>query len=201
MGTTDPRVDDYIGRAADFAKPILLYLREIVHEGCPDVTETMKWSFPHFDYKGVLCSMAAFKNHCAFGFWKGSLILDEASRSDEAMGQMGRITSIDDLPPRRELLRMVKKAVKLNDEVVKPAVRKSARAPKAELEVPADLSSALSARSVAGAAFQKLSPSHRREYIEWITSAKAAATRARRVQQSIEWIAEGKSRNWKYEKK
>ncbi|MEO8034976.1 MAG: YdeI/OmpD-associated family protein [Acidobacteriota bacterium] len=200
MGSRDPRIDEYIARSAGFAKPILEYLREIVHTACPEVEETMKWSFPHFDYKGVLCSMAAFKSHCAFGFWKGSLVLEEKSRSDDAMGQMGRITSIDDLPPRRELLRLVKEAAKLNEQGVKVA-RKSVRGAKPELEVPSDLARALAANRPARAAFDKVPPSHRREYIEWIIDAKGEATRQRRLQQAVEWIAEGKSRNWKYERK
>lgn len=200
MGSRDPRIDEYIGRAADFAKPILEYLREIVHAACPEVEETMKWSFPHFEYRGVLCSMAAFKSHCAFGFWKGSLVLDEKSRSDDAMGQMGRITSIDDLPPRRELMRLVKEAAKLNEQGVK-VPRKRVRGAKPEPEVPADLAKALAASRPARAAFEKFAPSHRREYIEWITEAKGEATRERRLQQAVEWIAEGKSRNWKYERK
>jgi hypothetical protein len=74
MGKNDPRIDDYIAKSQDFARPILEHLRDLVHKACPEVEETMKWSFPHFDYKGMMCSMAAFKQHCAFGFWKASLI-------------------------------------------------------------------------------------------------------------------------------
>ena len=101
MGKKDPRIDAYIAKAAPFARPILRHLRKAVHAGCPKVEETIKWRFPHFDYHGILCAMAAFKNHCTFGFWKRSLVFGKTRRDERAMGQFGRITSIDDLPGRR----------------------------------------------------------------------------------------------------
>ena len=117
MPTTDPRIDAYIAKSADFAKPILMHLRSLVHTGCPDVVETMKWSFPHFEPHGVMCGMAAFKQHCTLGFWKGSLFLPKQKEAGEnAMGQFGRITSVDDLPPKKVLLGYIKQAVKLNEE-------------------------------------------------------------------------------------
>lgn len=197
MGRSDPRVDAYIARAGDFAKPILTRLRAAVHSSCPDVEETMKWSVPHFVYKGVLCSMASFKEHAAFGFWKGSLILGGASKSADAMGQLGRLTVLSDLPPKSVLAGYIKKAVALNDEGVKiPRVPKRA-APNA-LRVPADLAALLKKSKKAHAVFAGFSPSHKREYVEWISEAKSPDTRARRLQTAITWIAEGKSRNWKY---
>ena len=199
MGTTDPRVDRYIAKAADFAKPILTHLRKVVHAACPGVEETMKWSAPHFDYKGeMMCGMAAFKAHCAFGFWKSSLVLDGPSATD-AMGQFGRITSIRDLPPDRAITVLVKKAARLNDAGIKVA-RKPAAA-KAPLRVPADFAAALKTRPAARKAFDAFSPSHRREYVEWVTEAKTDATRQKRMATALEWLAEGKSRNWKYERK
>jgi uncharacterized protein YdeI (YjbR/CyaY-like superfamily) len=199
MGKTDPRVDQYIANAADFAKPILKHIRKVVHAACPDAEETMKWSFPHFDYKGeMMCSMAAFKAHCAFGFWKSSLVLD-GPVADDAMGHFGRIASVKDLPTDRDLARYVKNAAKLNDEGIK-AVRKAA-APKKPLKVPADFAAAMKKEPAAQKAFDAFSPSHRREYIEWVTEAKTDATRQKRMQTAIEWLAEGKSRNWKYEPK
>jgi uncharacterized protein YdeI (YjbR/CyaY-like superfamily) len=198
MSTRDPRVDAYIAKAADFAKPILNRIRETVHAGCPGVQEDMKWSFPHFMYKGILCSMAAFKQHAAFGFWKESLILGRGKNMD-AMGQFGRLTSVSDLPAKRVMIGYVRKAATLNDDGVKVARAPRPSAPKA-VRVPADLAGALKKNKPAHAAFESFPPSHRREYIEWITDAKTGETRARRLQQAIEWIAEGKSRNWKYEK-
>ena len=189
MGKRDPRIDAYIARSADFAKPILKYLRDAVHAGAPDVEETLKWSMPFFDYKGPLANMAAFKEHCAFGFWKSSLLGET---------RLARITSTHDLPPKKELVGLVKKAAKLNDEGVK-VVR--ATKPKPELKTPADLTAALGKNKKAKAAFDAFSPSHRREYVAWITEAKSDATRERRLQQAVEWIAEGKARNWKYERK
>ena len=198
MGKKDPRVDAYIRKAAPFAQPILAEFRAIVHGACPDVEETMKWSFPHFDYKGVMCSMAAFKAHAAFGFWKGSLVTGGPRRED-AMGHFGRITKRSDLPSKAVLAGFVRKAAALNDRGVKVA-RAPKRAPK-PVTVPAELAAALTKSAKARAGFDALSPSHQREYIEWITGAKSDETRDRRLAQAIAWMAEGKSRNWKYERR
>jgi uncharacterized protein YdeI (YjbR/CyaY-like superfamily) len=198
MGKRDPRVDAYIQNAAPFAQPVLEYIRETVHSAVPEVEETMKWSFPHFDYKGMLCSMASFKAHCAFNFWKGALLFEDNLKLHEAMGHMGKITSVKDLPPKKELLRILAEAARLNDEGVKAPPPK--RGVKPPLETPEDLATALSANKKAQAAFDAFSPSHRREYIEWIVDARSDATRQKRLTQAIEWIAEGKSRNWKYER-
>ena len=196
MGKKDPRVDAYIEKSADFARPILKHLRKVVHTACPEAEETMKWSFPHFDYKGeMMCSMASFKGHCAFGFWKASLVLGDKA-TDGAMGHLGRITSIDDLPPERTLISYVKKAAQLNDAGVK-AERAPRRATSA-VDVPEDLTRALEKNRKALTAFEAFPPSHKREYIEWITEAKREDTRKRRLESAVEWIAEGKQRNWKY---
>jgi uncharacterized protein YdeI (YjbR/CyaY-like superfamily) len=201
MGSRDPRVDAYIAKAAPFAKPILARIRTAVHKGCPDVEETMKWSFPHFDYKGMLCGMAAFKQHCTLGFWKASLLKDAGlpSGTDEAMGQFGKITSLNDLPSERELVALVRQAARLNDEGVK--LVRQPRGPKPMPKAPAGFVKALADNSKAKAAYDAFSPSHRREYLEWITEAKTDATRNKRIATTIEWLAEGKPRNWKYERR
>jgi uncharacterized protein YdeI (YjbR/CyaY-like superfamily) len=203
MGTRDPRVDAYIANAAEFARPILEHLRAVVHAACPDVEETMKWRFPHFMYRGMLCSMAAFKQHCTFGFWKGALLFDGAGASadggaESAMGQFGRITSLTELPSKRTLAGYVKRAMQLNEDGA--AVSKPRRAPKPEAVVPDDLAQALARKQhrTARQTFEAFSPSHRREYIEWITEAKGEATRLKRLATTLEWLAEGKPRNWKY---
>ena len=199
MGTRDPRIDAYIAKSADFAKPVLTHLREVVHAACPQVEETMKWSFPHFMYEGMLCGMASFKGHCTFGFWKGSLILDAAgNRADEAMGQFGRITKIGDLPPKKVIAGYIKEAMRLNENGVKSPSRSQPKVKKPPVVVPADVAAALKKNRKAAATFEQFSESHRREYIEWITEAKTDATRQRRLDTAIEWMAEGKSRNWKY---
>ena len=197
MGKRDVRVDAYISKAADFAKPILNQLREAVHASCPDVEEDMKWSFPHFMYKGMLCSMASFKEHAAFGFWKGSLIFGDHAKSGEAMGQLGRLTKPSDLPVKKVLAGYIKSAMALNDDGVKVARVPKRAAPRA-VRVPEDLAAALKKNKKAHATFEGFSPSHKREYIEWITGAKTAGTRARRLETAVEWMGEGKSRNWKY---
>ena len=196
MGKKDPRVDAYIAKAADFAKPILEEIRARVHASCPAVEETMKWSVPAFDYKGPLCGMAAFKKHCIFGFWKSPLVLGERGPADNPMGFREKLTSVKDLPPKSEFRANIKKAMELNDQGIK--VPRAARAPKAAIKVPAYFAAAVKKNKKAQAAFDAFSPSHRREYLEWITEAKTEATRTRRVTQAIEWMAEGKPRNWKY---
>jgi uncharacterized protein YdeI (YjbR/CyaY-like superfamily) len=204
MGTKDKRVDAYIAKSADFAKPILTHLRELVHKACPDVEETMKWSFPHFDYKGMMCSMASFKQHCAFGFWKASLMKDktlvENAKSETAMGHLGKITSLKVLPSDKVLLGYIKEAAKLNDDGVKlPQKPKSTE--KKELIVPDYFLKAVRKNKKAFQTFEAFSPSHKREYIDWITEAKTEETRTKRMKTAIEWMAVGKSRNWKYTKK
>jgi len=199
MGKKDPRVDAYIAAAADFAKPILKRVRALVHRGCPDVEETMKWSFPHFDHRGIMCGLAAFKGHCAFGFWKGRLVVDpKTNRSAEAMGQFGRITSLRDLPSDATIVAMVREAARLNEEGIPVPRRRSA--PKKEAVVPPDLAAALRAAKGARAAFDGFAPGKRREYVEWLDEAKTEETRKRRLATAVAWIAEGKSRNWKYER-
>lgn len=200
MGARDPRVDAYIASSADFARPVLTHLRDVVHATCPDVEETMKWSFPHFMYQGMLCSMASFKGHCALTFWKGTLVLDGAG-SDGAMGQFGRITSIADLPAKTVLAGYVKKAMTLNERGVKAPIRAKVRVARPALPVPPALAAALARNAKARTTFEKFSPSQRREYVEWISEAKTDATRERRVATAVEWLAEGKTRNWKYESK
>jgi uncharacterized protein YdeI (YjbR/CyaY-like superfamily) len=197
MPSRDPRIDAYIEKSADFAKPILRHLRDVVHEACPDVEEKMKWSFPHFDYKGMMCSMASFKEHCTFGFWKPELVLGDAAK-EGGMGQFGRITSVKDLPAKKVLVGYVKKAKRLNDEGVKPKRAQKSKMKKRDIDVPQDLVAALKKNAKARATFEAFSPSHRREYLEWITEAKREETRARRIAQAVEWMAEGKRRNWKY---
>jgi uncharacterized protein YdeI (YjbR/CyaY-like superfamily) len=196
MGRKDPRDDAYIDRAAAFARPILSHLRAVVHGACPEVEETLKWGFPHFGYEGMLCSFAAFQEHCAFGFWKGKLVLGDGA-SGEAMGQFGRITAVSDLPSKAVLAKLVRKAAALNEQgVAGPRSRKRALRPPPR--VPPDLAAALKGNRKATATFEGLSPSNRRDYVEWIAEAKGEETRRRRLATAIEWMAEGKSRNWKY---
>jgi uncharacterized protein YdeI (YjbR/CyaY-like superfamily) len=196
MGKRDTRVDAYIAKAAPFAQPILKHLREIVHGACPDVEETIKWSMPFFDYRGALCHFAAFKQHCAFGFWKGKLLFGGDPLSEDAMGQFGRIASLADLPPKKVLTAYVKQAAKLNESGVKLAKPKAA--PKALPKAPDDLLAALKKNKKALATYEAFSPSSQREYVDWITGAKREETRAKRLADAVAWMAEGKQRNWKY---
>ncbi len=199
MPTIDPRVDAYIDKAQEWARPILAHLRELVHSACPDVVETMKWSFPHFDYKGIMCSMASFKSHCAFGFWKQSLMESGDFPEKTAMGSFGRITSLKDLPNDRTMKRLIVEAMRLNEagiKVKKPPVSKT----KKEIVVPDMLASALKKNKAARATFDQFPNSCKKEYIEWITEAKTDTTRDKRLATTLEWLAEGKRRNWKYEK-
>lgn len=198
MPKRDPRIDAYIARSADFAKPILNHLRQLVHTACPDVEETMKWSFPHFLHQGMLCSMAAFKAHCTFGFWKGKLLFADRTPAEATHGQFGRVTSLADLPADKVLLGYIHKAVELNEAGVRTPARAKPKAKK-ELVAPDYFLAALRKNKKAQSVFENFSPSHKREYVGWITEAKQEETRARRMQTALEQIAKGKSRYWKYQ--
>ncbi len=204
MGKKDERIDAYIAKAADFARPILVHLRELIHAVCPEVEEAWKWSFPHFIYKGdILCSMAGFKEHCAFGFWKAALLTDAdnvLSVTDrEGMGHLGKITSLKDLPKDTILKKYLKAAMKLNEDGVKLPVRaKAGDKEKKELAVPDYFRDELKKFDKAHKAFEAYSYAHKKEYLQWITEAKTEVTRNKRIAQTIVWLEEGKSRNWKY---
>ena len=197
-------IDAYIAKSADFAKPILNHLRELVHKTCPAVEEKMKGGFPHFDYKGeMMCSMAAFKQHAVFGFWKAALMKDpvliENAKLETAMGHFGRIASVKDLPPDKKVAAWIKEAMKLNElgkKVVKPKATE-----KKELIVPDYFVKALAKNKKAKLVFENFAYSHKKEYLEWITEAKTEETRNKRMATALDWIAEGKGRNWKYQKK
>jgi uncharacterized protein YdeI (YjbR/CyaY-like superfamily) len=203
---TDKRIDDYIEKSAEFARPILRHLRRLVHEANPDVVETIKWGFASFDYKGPLCSMASFKKHCAFGFWKSKLLKDpnghleeRSNQGGEAMGNLGRIARMEDLPPDTVLIDFIKQASKLNDEGIKlPSPPKKV---KAGLAVPDFFMDHLRKNKSALANFEKFSSSNKREYVDWIMETRTDETRMKRLETSIGWIAEGKTRNWKYVRK
>jgi hypothetical protein len=200
MTRRDPRIDAYIEKAPDYARPILRHLRAVVHAGCPQVEETLKWRMPSFEHEGLLCGMAAFKAHCTFGFWKHRLVVDSGGeRWKEAMGSFGRITRKSDLPPKAELLRMVRAAVKLNEAGVR--VPRNKRGHRAPASMPPALKAALARNKRARGHFESFSPSHRREYMEWIGEAKTEATREKRLEQALEWLGQGKHRHWKYEKR
>lgn len=206
MGKKDKRIDDYIANAQDFAKPILKHLRKLVHEACPEIEETIKWGFASFDYKGPFCSMAAFKQHAVFGFWKHKLINDpegyleeNKNNNDKAMGNLGRITSLKDLPADEIIKNFIQQAKKLNDDGIKlPAKPKSE---KKELMVPEYFLEILKKNKKALSTFESFSYSHKKEYVEWITDAKTETTRQKRLNTSIEWLTESKPLNWKYMKK
>ncbi len=210
MPTIDPRVDAYIAKAPAFAQPILTHVRAVIHAVCPDVVETMKWSVPHFDYQGPMFQMAAFKEHCRLVFWKGALLFGDpaATTTDgdvsdvpdgNSAGPYGRVTSVKDVP-KSAFGTYVRKAAALNASGVK--VVKAPRSAKGETVVPDDLAAALAQapHAKAKAAWDAFSPSHRREYAEWIGEAKAPATRQRRLEQTLEQLAEGKSKHWKYQR-
>lgn len=203
MKNTSPDVDRYIANAAPFAQPILERIRAAFHKAHPEVTETMKWSVPHFEYKGLLGNMAAFKAHVNWGFWKAQLMNDPlgiipAGGGETSMGAV-KVRDAGELPKEKDMVAYVREAIRLNEEGVKAG--RAPRPERPEAEVPAELTAALEKNAAAKKAFEGFSPSHRREYVEWIAEAKQEATRQKRVAQAIEWLAEGKSRNWKYAKK
>jgi uncharacterized protein YdeI (YjbR/CyaY-like superfamily) len=201
MAKKEKLIDAYIAKSADFAKPILNHIRELVHKTCPDVEEKMKWSMPFFDYKGeMLCHMAAFKQHAVMSFWKASLMKDpvlmENATSETSMGHLGRITSLKDLPSDKKIAGWIKEAMLLNDKGIKVAKPKPAE--RKELIVPDYFTKALNKNKAAKNTFENFAYSHRKEYLQWITEAKTEETRNKRMASAIEMLAEGKSRNWKY---
>lgn len=199
MGKRDPRIDAYIAKSADFAQPILEHLRAVIHQGCPEAEEAIKWGMPAFLYRGrILCGIAAFKQHCALGFWGVRGIVGNEDKRDEAMGQFGRIASLKDLPSKKALIGYVKQAMQLGDERA-AAPSGPRKAPKPAPATPDDLAAALNKSKKAAATYAAFSASCKREYVEWITEAKRAQTRAKRIAQAVEWMAEGKQRNWKYQ--
>lgn len=206
MGSKDKRIDAYIAKSQPFAQPILKHLRDLVHKGCPEAEETIKWGFASFDYKGPFCSMASFKQHAVFGFWKSKLLKDPKgylgerfSHGGEAMGNLGKITALNDLPPDAVIIGFIKQAKKLNDDGVKlPSKPKKA---KKALVVPDYFLTAVKRNKKAHATFENFSYSNKKEYVEWVTEAKTDETREHRLATTVEWMSEGKVRNWKYVKK
>jgi uncharacterized protein YdeI (YjbR/CyaY-like superfamily) len=200
----DPRVDAFIDKSADFAKPILTHLRQLVHQASPEIQEAIKWGFPFFDYKGPVCQMASFKQRMAFGFWKARLLTDphkvlKLDDEQAAAGSFGRITSLADLPADDILIAYIREAVALNESGVKAPVKVKPTTEKKEITIPADFIALLEKHPEARAHFGKFSPSKQKEYAEWFIEAKTEATKQKRMEQALEWIAEGKSRNWKYQ--
>lgn len=203
MVKKDKRVDEYISKSADFAKPILTHLRILIHETCPDTEEKIKWGFPNFEYKGMMCSMAAFKQHCAFNFWKFSLMKDAkelSEKNEAAMGHLGKIMGMKDLPSDKRMTGWIKEAMALNENKTKLPERKK-KSSNMEIEIPAGLQKAFNKNKIAAEIFDKFSKSHKSEYTEWINEAKSEETRNKRIATTIEWVTEGKSRNWKYMRK
>jgi uncharacterized protein YdeI (YjbR/CyaY-like superfamily) len=198
----DARVDAYIAKSAPFAQPILEHLRKLIHQAAPQVIEAIKWGIPFFDYKGPICHISAFKEHMAFGFWKASMLKDPKGllqKGEPSAGSLGKITSLLDLPSDDDLIDFIKQAIHINENEIKPAEKKAPK-PKEAIEMPADFADLLASNPKAQAAYEKFSPSHKREYLEWIVDAKSDETRQKRLKTAMEQIEEGKSKNWKYQR-
>ena len=198
MGSRNPKVDAYVAKAKPFAQPILTHLRELMHKGCPKVEESIKWSMPFFEYKGtILANMAGFKAHCHFGFWDKGMAEELRNSGD---GPLQRITSLQELPADKQMLAWIREtAANVDRGEYRSPIAARSRVAKPEVEVPAELAAALKKNKKAAAAFAAFSPGARREYAEWIVEAKREETRAKRVATAVEWLAEGKQRNWKYQ--
>jgi uncharacterized protein YdeI (YjbR/CyaY-like superfamily) len=205
MAKKDKRIDLYIAKAENFAKPILNHLRQVIHKACPEIGETIKWGMPFFEYKGAVCNMASFKQHCAIGFWNASLMADDhkifSKDSDSAMGQFGRINSLKDLPPDKILIEYIKEAAALNEKGIKLAKKKLKPAEKKELVIPDYFIKAISKNQKALKTFNNFSYTNKKEYIDWVSEAKTEDTKNRRLITAVDWMSESKIRNWKYVKK
>ena len=199
----DPRVDAYIEKAAPFAQPVLAHLRELMHQACPHVNEAIKWSMPFFMQQGVvIASMAAFKQHCAFGFWGKEMrkvLAKDGLKSSYGMGSLGRISGLDALPPDCVLLTYMSQAAGLVESGQRTkSIDRPKKSAKKPVRVPPELTAALKKNKMAAKVFAEFSPSCRREYAEWIAQAKRPETKQKRVKQAVDWIAQRKQRNWKY---
>jgi uncharacterized protein YdeI (YjbR/CyaY-like superfamily) len=204
MSNDAAKVDAYGDNAVAFARPILAHLRGLIRSTCPEVTETLKWGIPHFDYRGeMMCIFAAYKAHCAFSFWKDSLMSDARFKANAdlpaAKRFMGKLTVLGDLPADAELTAWIREAMSLNERGVKVAPRKPSGKPK-EVVAPAAFAARLAAHPSAKAIFEAKSASFQKEYNLWIGEAKTDATRDKRIDEALAWIAEGKGRFWKYAK-
>jgi uncharacterized protein YdeI (YjbR/CyaY-like superfamily) len=198
MATNDARIDAFIEKAPPFAQPILAHLRARIVANCPEIQETLKWGMPAFVYRGkILASMAAFKAHATFGFWHGALVTGQSVEG--AMGSFGRLTSVSDLPVAAQLDTMIRKAVQLIDDNVPTQRQKREAAVRPAPLVPPAFQLALDANPAAAASFVGFPPGQQREYVDWIAEAKREETQAKRIGQAVEWLAQGKRRNWKYE--
>ncbi len=200
MPNHDPRVDAYIAKSADFAQPILQHLRALIHKTCPEVEEDIKWSMPFFSHQGTaMCTMAAFKQHCSFSFWLYKEVLGETAGKD-GMGQFGKLATLRDLPSDKQLTTYLRKAMALSVAGAKSSRPKAAarRAP----TLPEDLATPLAQKKHAAArkTWAAFGSGAQREYVDWINEAKTDTTRQRRIATTLEWLAEGRKRNWKYEK-
>ena len=193
----DERIDTYIGRAQPFARPILERIRERVHSALPQAEETLKWSAPAFTLDGkIVLIMASFKAHASLNFWRGQELCGDEAKAD-GMGQFGKLRSLDDLPPPDELDRLIREAGELARAA--PAPRKVKHA-KQEAELHPQFAAALAKTPEAKAALEGFSPAARRDYVDWIAEAKRDETRQKRIASAVDWLSEGKKRNWKYEK-
>lgn len=200
MPSTDARTDQYIATVAPWQQSILQKFRALIHEACPEVVESIKWSRPAFEYKGVLCGISAFKHYCSLGFWKESILKVSPSADQSVLEALGKVHEGTEPPSNAAILALLREAVRLNDEGVKVLTGKE-RAAKNPLAMPADFEKALRANGAARSVFENFSPSAQREYVMWLEDAKTEATRTKRLATAVEWIAEGKQRHWKYQTK
>ena len=204
MPTTDERIDAYIEKSAEFAQPILQHLRRLVHTAIPEITETIKWGMPHFEYHGIICHLAAFKQHCSLGFWNAPEMSDPHqllnAHGKTEMGHFGKIKNLADLPDDSILLKYFKEAATLRKNNIKPKAKPKASVPK-DVVVPAYFQEALNQNDAARQTFEQFSPSNRKDYLVWLSEAKTEATHDKRLATILEWLAEGKTRHWKYQKK
>ena len=200
MKRRSSEVDRYIRSSAVFARPVLRRLRTFFHRADPRISETIKWGVPHFEYQGILGSMAAFRKHVSVGFWKGGMIGDEAGVFESAGNRkmtMLRMRDVADVPSADLMLVYIRRAVALNERGMRIPARKRTAV---RVAIPSFFSNALRANRKASDVFSRLSRSHQREYVDWLTEAKREETRQRRMATAIKWLSEGKPRNWKYMK-
>jgi uncharacterized protein YdeI (YjbR/CyaY-like superfamily) len=198
-----PAIDEYINKSEEFARPILLHLRKIIHLACPDVEETIKWSFPNFEYKGqILCSMASFKKHCSFGFWLGAEMEDPENILNKVgntnMGNFGKIINHNSLPDDNIIIKYIHEAMKLSESGTKKKTSKIKD--KKSLEIPVYIIEFIEKYPKAKVVFNNFSNSCKKEYVQWIEEAKQVSTKLKRLEKAVSMMEEGKEFNWQYKK-
>lgn len=196
MNEASENITAYIEKATPEFKEVMIALRSVLNNPNFDIKEDWKWGAPNFNNEGMICWLAHFRNHVGMNFFKGTLIKDKYNlfthyREEKGNRQL-KFSDINQIIPE-QIEYYIEEAIKLNQENIK-VVKKEI-----DTSLPLDLETELNNNPKAKMFFESLAPSYKRDYIEWIEEAKREATRTKRLATTMEWLSEGKKKNWKYE--